>query len=104
MIPYLTLPPVELGGLLRLQPFGLLVATGCLVGYAVARWHATSVGLEPRAFYRLIVWLAVPTFLFTHWLSLLLYAPDLLRQQPLLLLTFKGSMSSYGGFLGAAVG
>ena len=104
MIPYIDLPPIRLGNILSFQPFGLLVVTGCVVGYLVARWHAKCVGLDLNAFRRLVLWVLVPGFIMAHWVSMLFYYPAAVWQNPVILLTFNASLSSYGGMIGAALG
>jgi phosphatidylglycerol:prolipoprotein diacylglycerol transferase len=104
MMPYLDVAPIRLGGLLTLQPFGVLVVTGCVVGYVVGRWHAGRVGVDAQDFSRLILWILVPAFLLAHWVSLLAYYPGAVWQDPLNLLRIHTSLSSAGGLLGAALG
>jgi phosphatidylglycerol:prolipoprotein diacylglycerol transferase len=104
MIPYLEVPPLHIGVVLSLQPFGLLVVSGCLVGYAVSRAHAKRVGLDPSAFRRLVLWVLLPAFIVAHWVSMLFYFPSAVWQHPASLLTINTSLSSYGGFMGAALG
>jgi phosphatidylglycerol---prolipoprotein diacylglyceryl transferase len=103
VIPYITMPPLELGGFLTLQPFGTLVAIGCLVGYRVACWHAVSVGSDRREIRTLILLVLIVGFIFAHWVSMLLYYPDKVLHRPWLLVSFNLSLSSYGGFLGAGL-
>ena len=104
MVPYLDVAPLRLGGFLTLQPFGVLVVIGCVVGYAVGRWHAGRVGVDPQVFRRLTLWILVPAFLLAHWVSLLAYYPGAVWQDPLSLLRIHTSLSSAGGLLGAALG
>jgi phosphatidylglycerol:prolipoprotein diacylglycerol transferase len=104
VIPYITIPPLKLGGFLTLQPFGTLVVIGCLVGYTVACWHAVSVGSDRREIRTLILLVLIVSFIFAHWVSMLLYYPDQVLRRPWLLVSFNLSLSSYGGFLGAALG
>lgn len=108
MIPYITIPALPLWGPLTLHPFGLLVVTGCLVGYTVGTWHCRQAGLDPHVFRRLALWVLVAGFCLSYWVSLGLYYPErlpaLLAQQPLRVLAIGASMSSYGGLCGAALG
>jgi phosphatidylglycerol:prolipoprotein diacylglycerol transferase len=104
MIPYLDVQPIRLGGLLTLQPFGLLVVTGCVVGYAVGRWHAGRVGLDQQVFRSFTLWVLTPAFLSAHWVALLAYYPGAIWHDPMSLLRINTSLSSFGGFLGAALG
>ncbi len=66
MLPYIDIPPIHFGGFITLQPFGLLVVTGCLVGYGVGRWHAGSLGLDQRVFRSFTLWVLVPAFFMAH--------------------------------------
>ena len=108
MIPYVELPSLHLRGSFTLQPFGLLVATGCVVGYAVGHGYCRQAGLDSGAFRRLALWVTVAAFLMSHWVALGLYypaqLPAILAQQPLQLLAIGASMSSYGGLAGGALG
>jgi phosphatidylglycerol:prolipoprotein diacylglycerol transferase len=104
MLPYLEVSPINLGGRLTLQPFGLLVVTGCLVGYVVGRWYAGRVGLNQQIFQRLTLWILTPAFLMAHWVSLLAYYPEVLWHDPMQMLRINASLSSSGGLLGAALG
>jgi phosphatidylglycerol:prolipoprotein diacylglycerol transferase len=104
MIPYIEVSPIHLAGLITVQPFGLLVVAGCVVGYAVGRCHAGTVGLDQQAFSRLTLWVLVPAFLVAHWVSLLFYYPEALWRDPLSLLRINASLSSYGGLFGATLG
>ncbi len=104
MIPYIDIPPINIGGLLTLEPFGTLVVIGCFVGYWISRAHAKRVGLDLIAFRRLVLWVLVPAFIVAHWVSMIFYFPSTVWQNPASLLTINTSLSSYGGFFGAALG
>ena len=47
VVPYLDIPPLRLGPL-SIQPFGLLVCLGAIVGLFVAKWRARQVGLDVK--------------------------------------------------------
>jgi prolipoprotein diacylglyceryltransferase len=104
MIPYVQVPSIHLWGPFTLQPFGLLVVLGCVVGYAVGHRYCRQIGLDVNSFRRLALWVTVSAFLMSHWASLGLYYPErlptILAQQPLQLLAIGASMSSYGGLGG----
>jgi phosphatidylglycerol:prolipoprotein diacylglycerol transferase len=105
VIPYVEIPELPIWGPLSVKPFGLLVAVSCLTALYVARWHAGTTGLDKRLVDDLIiVWVLVPAFVFSHWVSMLLYFPAELAARPVLFFYFWGSMSSFGGFLGGALG
>lgn len=102
MIPYITIPPFHIWGPIGIQPFGVLVVTGCIVGYLVARWHASSVGLEATALRGILFWVLVPAFVFSQLISLGLDHPELvLGQRPTR--HVGATLSSYGGLFGGAL-
>jgi len=100
MIPYIEVNSYSLGESFHLHPFGVLVVTGCIVGYFSARYHALSRGLNSSHFLRLTVWVLILGFLFSRWFSWALYFPDVPMRNPLELFAIQTSMSSYEGFLG----
>ena len=103
MIPYIDIPTLQLWGTVAVHPFGTLVVTGCIVGAVIARWHAKSRGLDVDRFVNLLAWVLLPGFLVSHLAMLLFYHPEHFRFDMGLLNVGKG-MSSFGGFLGGALG
>jgi phosphatidylglycerol---prolipoprotein diacylglyceryl transferase len=114
LFPYVTLPeltllPAEaLGGFpsspLSLKPFGVLVATGVYLGAYLALRRARKLGIEPRAMTSFITWVVGIGFVGGHVFDLLFYYPERLVEEPLALLKLWDGLSSFGGFLGAAIG
>jgi phosphatidylglycerol:prolipoprotein diacylglycerol transferase len=104
MIPYIEIPPLPLGGDVAIQPFGLLVVIGCIIGFFAFRWYAGTLDLPQNHLLPLFFWALVPGFVLAHWLSVILYFPELLDQKPSILLNIGASMSSFGGFLGGSIG
>jgi len=104
MLPYIEIPAIVLTDQLAIEPFGLLVVTGCVAGLLVAHWHARSRGLPPTDFAWLAVWILVPAFALSHLTSMVLYFPEALMDSPARLLRIETSMSSFGGFLGGTIG
>ena len=104
MIPYIDIPPIQLWGSVQLHPFGILVVTGCGVGFLLGRWHAGQVGLDQREFTRQVFWVLVSSFLLSRWVSSFLYPPGLSPNNLWMLFDVGASMSSYGGFVGGALG
>lgn len=102
-LPYFTLPSIDLGPL-SLQPFGILVATGVLVGAYVARKRAETLQLDEDHLRSLIGWILVTGFVGAHIFDVLAYQMDELKEDPLLLIKVWAGISSYGGFLGALIG
>jgi phosphatidylglycerol---prolipoprotein diacylglyceryl transferase len=92
---------------LPVQPFGLLVALGVLLGAKVAEWYAKRHGIAPGAMADMVTHVVLSGFIFSYFLNGFFYHPDtmleILRSPSLLLSRWIG-LSSYGGFLGAVVG
>lgn len=91
-----------------LQPFGLLVAAGVLLGAKLAEWWASRRGLDQRDIGDLISHSVTAGFLGAFSLNLLAYNFDALvafAQNPSkdTLLAMYG-ISSYGGFIGGLLG
>jgi phosphatidylglycerol:prolipoprotein diacylglycerol transferase len=103
MIPYIQVPPVHIGPLL-MEPFGILVALGCVAGWLVARREASLRGLDPAAIDGCLFWALVPGFFASRLFELAFYHPAQLIAQPWSVLFFWQSMSSFGGFIGGAAG
>jgi phosphatidylglycerol:prolipoprotein diacylglycerol transferase len=104
MIPYIEIPPLMIWGPIAIQPFGVLVLTGCIVGFLVARRYAGSRGLAQDRFFELAIWVLVLGFTLSHLVSMLLYFPETVRSRPISLINLAGSMSSFGGFFGGGFG
>jgi phosphatidylglycerol:prolipoprotein diacylglycerol transferase len=104
MIPFVEVHAIKVGDLVQVHPFGLLVVTGCFVGFMMARYEAISRGLDQGHLFRAFVWALVPGFLLSRWLSWLLYFPEIPVHNIAELFAIQESMSSYGGFLGGAIG
>lgn len=104
MIPYISIPALELIGPLKIQPFGALVFSALLVGYYVALWQARQRNLSEERAGDLVIWTAVGGFVVAHLVSVIFYFPERIAQNPLELLKIWTSLSSYGGFAGGALG
>ncbi len=103
MIPYLDVPTLKLG-LIELQPFGVLVAIGVLIGTLVAIRRGREFGLDMHMIRRSALWAVVWGFLVAHIIEVLFYYPGRFREDPWVLLRFSEGMSSYGGFFGGLLG
>ncbi len=104
MIPYVEIPPLRLGEWLTIQPFGALVAIGCVVGWFIAQREARLHGLDAKVMDGAAMWALLVGFPSATLLDLLWYYPHLLVSDPLAVLRIWSYMSSYGGFIGGAVG
>jgi prolipoprotein diacylglyceryltransferase len=102
------LPFVELGAKdlfgLPIQPFGIIVATGVLIGAEVMRRYALKRGVDEDDLRSLTGWVVITGFLGAHIFDVLAYERDKLDKDPLLLIKVWDGISSYGGFLGGAMG
>lgn len=91
-------------GEVEIHPFGLLVATGVVLGAFLARRKAEKDGLHPETVMNLAGWVLIPAFVCAHVFDDLAYRPELVREQPLHLLMIWDGISSFGGFFGACLG
>lgn len=102
--------PIPIPGLdweLPIQPFGVLVAIGVLLGAKMAEWHAKREGIAPGAVADLITHVVLSGFVLGYFLNGLFYHPDTMAEvmrDPSLLFTRWLGLSSYGGFIGAILG
>jgi phosphatidylglycerol:prolipoprotein diacylglycerol transferase len=101
------IPLIEGAGPLErlvLYPFGMLVALGALTGVRIATWRAEREGLHPRAVGELGGYQLVVGFTLAHVIDAIFYHWDLVVAQPWFLLELWNGLSSFGGFVGAALG
>jgi phosphatidylglycerol:prolipoprotein diacylglycerol transferase len=103
MIPYIHVPDLHLGPL-PLHPFGILVATGVLVGSSVATRRARSLGFDLVKLNSFVTWMLVSGFVLSHVLDDLFYHWDEVVKRPWALAMPWEGLSSFGGFVGALVG
>ncbi len=99
LLPYLPrLEAIPLGPV-GIQPWGILVATGFLVGGRVAEKRCREAGLDASVISPLVVWLVVAAAVGGHLGHALFYQPRHYLANPLELLKVWDGLSSYGGFL-----
>lgn len=103
MIPYIHVPDLKIGPL-TLHPFGLLVATGVILGTYLATRRARQRGLDLDKLNSFITWMLVAGFLGGHMLDQLFYHwPEFVKRPWSIFLLYEG-LSSFGGFIGALIG
>jgi phosphatidylglycerol:prolipoprotein diacylglycerol transferase len=103
MIPYIHVPDLHLGPV-PLHPFGILVATGVLVGTTVTTRRARSLGYDLVKLNSFVTWMLVAGFVLSHVLDELFYHwEDVLKRPWSLAMPWEG-LSSFGGFVGALIG
>jgi phosphatidylglycerol---prolipoprotein diacylglyceryl transferase len=103
VIPYIHVETVRIGPI-PLQPFGILVATGVVLGVWLAGRRARHLGMDPRQLHSFIAWILVAGFAGAHVFDSLLYHPREVLERPWTLLALWSGLSSFGGFLGALLG
>jgi phosphatidylglycerol:prolipoprotein diacylglycerol transferase len=117
MIPYIHVPDLHIGPL-PLHPFGILVATGVLVGTTVTTRRARSLGYDLVKLNSFVTWMLVSGFVLSHVLDQLFYHwqewaesfhhwSELFTnpaKTPLSLIMPWLGLSSFGGFIGALIG
>jgi len=101
---------VDIG--LPIQTFGVIVAAGVLIGAGLARRYAEWHGVSDELIRKLTGWLVIAGFLGAHILDVLMYEPQKLDEDiaswppsawPAIIRVWDG-ISSYGGFVGGAIG
>ncbi len=109
------LPHFQLGSLdvgIPIQSFGVIVAAGVLIGAALLRRYAEWHGIADDHIRGILGWITIAGFLGAHWFDVLAYEPHKLSEPmaswppskwPVLLRIWDG-ISSYGGFVGGAIG
>ena len=99
LIPYIELPDSRF-----IHPFGILVATGVLIGTALTMRRARSIGYDVAKLNSFITWMLVAGFLGGHILDEIFYHWDEVVADPLVLVKLWQGLSSFGGFVGALTG
>jgi len=106
-IPWFKLEGWHIPGLpqsFAIQPFGLLVAIGVMLGIRVTERRAQRLGLRPEVITDFIGYVVIIGFIGSHVFDRVTYYPELVLKEPWDLLMPWRSLSSFGGFLFAVVG
>ena len=101
-LPYFHLGSLDIG--LPIQSFGVIVAVGVLIGAGLLRRYAEWHGVSDDHIRGLTGWITVSGFIGAHVFDVVAYQWDELMNNPLLFVELWKGISSYGGFLGGAVG
>ncbi len=102
MMPFIELTTIHLGPL-PIQPFGLLVATGVLVGTSLGAKYARDHNYSEDALRFMGMRAIVFGFIFCHLLDVFFYTPGKVLKDPLVILRVWEGIASYGGILGATL-
>lgn len=103
MLPYIEVRDLHLGPF-TVHPFGLLVATGTLLGVELAKQRGKAVGLPADRLASFITCMLIGGFVGGHVLDEIFYHPREVIAQPWSLLYLWAGLSSFGGFIGALTG
>ena len=95
---------IPIGGGIPIQTFGVIVAAGVLIGAYLLRRYAEWHGVPDEHIRGLTGWITVTGFIGAHVFDVVAYQWHELEQDPLLLFKIWAGISSYGGFLGGAMG
>jgi phosphatidylglycerol---prolipoprotein diacylglyceryl transferase len=106
MIPYVKVPDFHPFNLtwVPIHPFGLLVATGVLIGTVLANRRARKRGLDLEQLNSFITWMLVGGFTGGHILDEVLYDPHRIVDNPISLLMLWAGLGSFPGFVGGVIG
>lgn len=99
--------PLPGGHVLPIQPFGVLVALGILFGSRITEWIAEKNGVSRHIMADLASYTVPCGLILAYFLNAAFYEPEVLLEMarnPSLLFKKYLGLSSYGGFLGAAIG
>ena len=102
-IPYFEQPSLHLGPV-TIHAFGVIVAGSVLVGLEIARRRMAAMALDPVVGQGLAWWTMLGGFVGAHLFSVLLYFPEKVARNPLVLFKFWEDISSFGGMLGGLIG
>lgn len=99
-----TIPYIHIPALGPVQPFGVLVAIGVLVGAHLLRKYAEWHGIHDDHIRGITMWVIVTGFIGAHVFDVLAYQWTEFMEDPLLIVKIWAGISSYGGFLGGIMG
>jgi phosphatidylglycerol:prolipoprotein diacylglycerol transferase len=100
MIPFFNGHLFDVAGI-PIHMFGLLVATGVILGDRIVVKRGVERGLADKDVKFLNARIVIVGFIVAHLVSVIFYFPERIKQNPLILLNFWAGLSSFGGFLGA---
>src|SRR3990167_8801108 len=105
VIPYLQIPSIPIFDTIAIHPFGVLVATGILVGARLTIRRGSQLGLGEEMVKNMIFWSLLTGFLLSHFFDVLIYQdhPSVMAKLKALIDPRSG-LSSMFGFGGAVLG
>lgn len=104
MIPYFRYTIIPIGAV-HIQVWGLMVSLGIVVALIVACREAKRRGLDQGTMVDLATWIMVPALIMARLVHVFAYDPAPFIADPWKIFKlWEGGMSSFGGFIGAAIG
>ncbi|MBN1944411.1 MAG: prolipoprotein diacylglyceryl transferase [Bradymonadales bacterium] len=103
MIPYLPTPAFHIGET-RIDMWVIMVCVGILAGIEYTRARAIRRGLSVKVTVDSALVTIVFGFLFAHIVHVVAYNYPTFKENPVTILPWYGGYSSFGGFLGVAIG
>lgn len=104
MIPYLQIPSLPIAGSLAIHPFGVMVATGILLGAWLTQRHGLKFGLPEEKTRSMIFWSVFTGMVVAHVSDVLVYQSHHGWDALWAILDPRSGLSSMGGFAGAVLG
>jgi phosphatidylglycerol:prolipoprotein diacylglycerol transferase len=109
LIPYVEAPTIYLPFLdaanpPTVHPFGILVILGATAGALMSMDRCRQRGLDTEKMILFIACVLGFGFVIAHMVDAVFYQWDSVADNPLYLLSITSGLSSYGGFIGAAIG
>ena len=95
MLPNLYIPSFHLGPF-PIHPFGMLVATGVILGSYLSVRQARKYNLDDDLLIDGIYWIVPGGFVISHLFAVLLYYPERIAKDPWLLLKVWNGIASFG--------
>ena len=102
MIPYFNGHLFDIGSV-SIHMFGVLVALGVIVGDRIVVKEGLKRGLDDKDIKFMNARIVIGGFIMAHLVSVIFYFPERIKESPLVLLNVWSGLSSFGGFLGAAL-
>lgn len=102
MIPYFEGHLFDVAGI-PIHMFGILVAIGVILGDRIVVREGVKRGLDARDIKFMNARIVIGGFIMAHLVSVIFYYPERIAESPWVLLNIWSGLSSFGGFLGAAL-
>lgn len=101
-MPYLHVPPIQLGPL-TIHIFGITSVLAIILGIKTMRFRAAELNLDISVIERFVPWLFAGVIIGAHMVSVFLYYPENLIHNPIVLLKLWDGISSFGGIIGGLI-